>query len=78
VNVRKRIVKIFREICISHPNFPNVSDMCVRMLWHVGDEEGVKVWGPVQIYKSSIFSTSNSCSKIVEMLIIIIILNNIL
>ena len=44
INVRKRIVKIFREICVNHPDFPKVSEMCARMLWHVSDEEGVKVF----------------------------------
>lgn len=43
VSVRKRVIKILRDICIENPDFPKISDMCVRMIRRINDEEGIKV-----------------------------------
>nr|XP_006819500.1 PREDICTED: nipped-B-like protein-like isoform X1 [Saccoglossus kowalevskii] len=42
ISVRKRVIKILRDICIEHPDFPKVPEMCVRMIRRVNDEEGIK------------------------------------
>ena len=43
VNVRKRIIKIFQEVAVTHPSFSRIPDICVRMISRVGDEDGVVV-----------------------------------
>ncbi|XP_063406097.1 nipped-B-like protein A isoform X2 [Mytilus trossulus] len=42
ISVRKRVIKIFREICIEQSDFPKIPDMCVKMIRRVNDEEGIK------------------------------------
>lgn len=41
--MRKRVIKILKDICVLQPDFPQVSDICVRMIRRIGDEEGIKV-----------------------------------
>ena len=43
MSVRKRVIKILKDICVLQPDFPFVSDICVRMIRRIGDEEGIKV-----------------------------------
>lgn len=43
ISVRKRVIAIFRDICLRHPTYPKVPDMCVLMIRRIGDEDGVKV-----------------------------------
>ncbi|XP_074642892.1 nipped-B-like protein A isoform X2 [Tubulanus polymorphus] len=42
ISVRKRVIKIFRDICLEQPEFPKIPEMCVRMIRRVNDEEGIK------------------------------------
>ncbi|XP_059500980.1 nipped-B-like protein isoform X3 [Stegostoma tigrinum] len=42
ISVRKRVIKILRDICIEQPTFSKVTEMCVRMIRRVNDEEGIK------------------------------------
>lgn len=42
VAVRKRVIRIMREICEKFPNFEMIPDMLSRMIRRVTDEEGVK------------------------------------
>ncbi|KAK7495047.1 hypothetical protein BaRGS_00013687 [Batillaria attramentaria] len=42
ISVRKRVIKIFKDICIDQPEFPKVPEMCVKMIRRVNDEEGIK------------------------------------
>ncbi|XP_064624377.1 nipped-B-like protein isoform X2 [Lineus longissimus] len=42
ISVRKRVIKIFRDICLEQPDFPKVPEMCVKMIRRVNDEEGIK------------------------------------
>ena len=37
------MIKILRDICISHPDFPKTTEICVKMLRRICDEEGIKV-----------------------------------
>ena len=41
--MRKRVIKIFRDICVEHSEFEKVPEMCVKMIRRVNDEEGIKV-----------------------------------
>ena len=43
MSVRKRVIKILKDICVLQPDFPQVSDICVRMIKRISDEEGIKV-----------------------------------
>jgi cohesin loading factor subunit SCC2 len=36
------VVKIFRDICVSQPNFVRIPDICSRLLRRVNDEESVR------------------------------------
>lgn len=42
VAVRKRVIRIMRDICERFPNFEMIPDMLARMIRRVTDEEGVK------------------------------------
>ena len=43
ISVRKRVIKIFRDICIEQPDFTKIPEMCVKMIRRVNDEEGIRV-----------------------------------
>lgn len=43
ISVRKRVIKIFRDVCVEMPNFEKIPDMCVKMIRRVNDEDGIKV-----------------------------------
>lgn len=43
ISVRKRVIKILRDICLEQPTFSKITEMCVRMIRRVNDEEGIKV-----------------------------------
>ena len=43
VSVRKRVIKILKDICVLQPDFSQISDVCVRMIRRISDEEGIKV-----------------------------------
>jgi len=43
VSVRKRVVKIFRDICMSQPDFEKIPEMCIKMIARIDDEESVRV-----------------------------------
>ncbi|XP_064792980.1 nipped-B-like protein A [Oncorhynchus masou masou] len=42
ISVRKRVIKILRDICLEQPTFNKITEMCVRMIRRVNDEEGIK------------------------------------
>ncbi|XP_061784887.1 nipped-B-like protein A isoform X1 [Nerophis lumbriciformis] len=42
ISVRKRVIKILRDICLGQPTFSKITEMCVRMIRRVNDEEGIK------------------------------------
>ena len=43
VSVRKRVIKILRDICVMQPEFPKVNEICIRIIRRITDEEGIKV-----------------------------------
>lgn len=43
ISVRKRVIKILRDICLEQPGFHKITEMCVKMIRRVNDEEGIKV-----------------------------------
>uniref|UniRef100_A0A9J8BTE5 Nipped-B protein n=1 Tax=Cyprinus carpio carpio TaxID=630221 RepID=A0A9J8BTE5_CYPCA len=42
ISVRKRVIKILRDICLEQPTFNKITEMCVKMIRRVNDEEGIK------------------------------------
>ncbi|BFZ16564.1 hypothetical protein BsWGS_19603 [Bradybaena similaris] len=42
ISVRKRVIRIFKDICIEHSDFHKIPEMCVKMIRRVNDEEGIK------------------------------------
>lgn len=43
MSVRKRVIKIFRSMCMSRPDFEKIPEMCVKMIARIDDEETIKV-----------------------------------
>jgi len=43
VSVRKRVIKIFRDICTSQPDFDKIPEMCIKMIARIDDEESIRV-----------------------------------
>ncbi|CAB3386176.1 Hypothetical predicted protein [Cloeon dipterum] len=42
VSVRKRVIKIMKDICIECPEFPKIPEICIKMIRRVNDEEGIR------------------------------------
>ncbi|CAF3663937.1 unnamed protein product [Rotaria sp. Silwood1] len=42
VSVRKRVVKIFRDVCLNQPSFNRIPDICSRLLRRIHDEESIR------------------------------------
>ena len=42
VSVRKRVIKIFRDVCLNQPEFEHLSEICVKILRRINDEDGIK------------------------------------
>jgi cohesin loading factor subunit SCC2 len=42
VSVRKRVIKILKDICVECPDFPKIPEICVKMIRRVNDEEGIR------------------------------------
>ncbi|KAI8434987.1 hypothetical protein MSG28_003433 [Choristoneura fumiferana] len=42
VSVRKRVIKILKDICTECPEFPKIPEICVKMIRRVNDEEGIR------------------------------------
>ena len=49
VSVRKRVIKIMKDICVMQPDFPKTSEICVKIIRRIGDEEGIKVQATIAI-----------------------------
>jgi len=42
VSVRKRVIKILKEICLEFPDYPKIPEICVKMIRRINDEEGIR------------------------------------
>lgn len=40
--MRKRVIKILRDICIEYPDFERIPEICVKMIRRVNDEESIQ------------------------------------
>ena len=41
--MRKRVIKILRDVCTTQPDFPKVNEIYLKMIHRINDEEGIKV-----------------------------------
>ena len=41
--MRKRVIKILRDICIEQPEYPKIPEICLKIIRRINDEEGIKV-----------------------------------
>ena len=41
--MRKRVIKILKDICVNQPEFDKITEICVKMIRRINDEEGIKV-----------------------------------
>ncbi|XP_031343014.1 nipped-B-like protein A [Photinus pyralis] len=67
VSVRKRVIKIFRDICVELPNLPCAAEICLKIVRRVNDEEGVQKL-VVEVFRSIWFTSLafTSLAKIVS------------
>lgn len=42
VSVRKRVIKILKDVCLEQPDFPKTPEICVKIIRRVNDEDGIK------------------------------------
>ncbi|XP_015917396.1 nipped-B-like protein A [Parasteatoda tepidariorum] len=42
VSVRKRVIKILKDICVEQPDFSKTPEICVKIIRRVNDEDGIK------------------------------------
>lgn len=42
VSVRKRVIKIMKEICVECPDYPKIPEICLKMIRRVNDEDGIR------------------------------------
>uniref|UniRef100_A0ABD2WUA4 Nipped-B protein n=2 Tax=Trichogramma kaykai TaxID=54128 RepID=A0ABD2WUA4_9HYME len=42
VSVRKRVIKILKDICMEYPDYEKIPEICVKMIRRVNDEEGIR------------------------------------
>ena len=40
--MRKRVIKIMRDICLEYPGYEKIPEMCVKIIRRVKDEEGIR------------------------------------
>ncbi|XP_061192495.1 nipped-B-like protein isoform X1 [Saccostrea echinata] len=62
ISVRKRVIKIFRDICLEHSDFQKIPEMCVKMIRRVNDEEGIKKLVN-EVFQTMWFTPINSREK---------------
>jgi len=42
VSVRKRVIKILKDICLGFPQYDKIPEICVKMIRRINDEEGIR------------------------------------
>ena len=42
VSVRKRVIKILKDICLEYPGYSKIPELCVKMIRRINDEEGIR------------------------------------
>ncbi|KAL4710687.1 hypothetical protein ACJJTC_004332 [Scirpophaga incertulas] len=63
VSVRKRVIKILKDICIECPEFPKIPEICVKMIRRVNDEEGIRKL-VMEVFQNMWFSPCPNSARI--------------
>ena len=42
MSVRKRVIKILKDICLGYPGYDKIPEICVKMIRRINDEEGIR------------------------------------
>ena len=50
VSVRKRVIKILKDICLEFPTYDKIPEICVKMIRRINDEEGIRKLVRVCLY----------------------------
>lgn len=43
LSVRKRVIKILRDLCLQDPRQPLTAEICCKLVSRIGDEESIRV-----------------------------------
>ena len=68
MSVRKRVIKILRDICIEYPDFKKIPEICVKMIRRVNDEEGIQKL-VTQVFMKMWFTPCNKGDKVIHNLL---------
>lgn len=60
--MRKRVIKILKDICIECPEFPKIPEICVKMIRRVNDEEGIRKL-VMEVFQNMWFSPCQNSSR---------------
>lgn len=63
VSVRKRVIKILRDICSEFPDHPKIPDICIKMLRRVNDEENIQKL-VMEVFMTMWFTPCNESDKV--------------
>lgn len=63
VSVRKRVIKILRDICSEFPDHPKIPDICIKMLRRVNDEENIQKL-VMEVFMTMWFTPCNENDKV--------------
>jgi len=63
VSVRKRVIKILRDICVEFPDHNKIPDICIKMLRRVNDEENIQKL-VMEVFMTMWFTPLNDNDKV--------------
>ena len=62
--MRKRVIKILRDICIEYPAHDKIPDICCKMIRRVSDEEGIQKL-VMDVFMAMWFTPCNDNDKVI-------------
>ncbi|KAH6937282.1 hypothetical protein HPB50_026283 [Hyalomma asiaticum] len=65
VSVRKRVIKILKDVCLEQPEFEKIPEICVKIIGRVNDEEGIKKLVG-EVFQSMWFTPQNSEERLLQ------------
>ncbi|CAG0882319.1 unnamed protein product [Cyprideis torosa] len=76
VSVRKRVIRILRDICVEFPDFPRIPELCIKIIGRVNDEEGIRKL-VMEVFQSMWFTPTEAKRDMNEKDILLKKVNNI-
>lgn len=65
VSVRKRVIKILKDVCLEQPSFEKIPEICVKIIGRVNDEEGIKKLVG-EVFQSMWFTPQSSEERLLQ------------